>query len=60
MKPLIEAMVLEGSYNMKEPCYSKTLVNKKTPKCLQGAPWSEYAQSIMGDDISKFDADIKT
>ena len=34
MKPFIEAMTLEGSYNMKEPCYNKSLVNKKSPKCL--------------------------
>ena len=34
MKPLIEAMELEGSYVMKPPCYNRTLINKKNPKCL--------------------------
>ena len=59
MKPLMEGMYQEGSYNMKDPCYNKSLVNKKSPKCLQGAPWSEQAQVIMGDNISDYDSDIK-
>ena len=42
--PLINAMILEGSYNLKEPCYNKTLVNEVSPTCLQGNKWSERAQ----------------
>lgn len=41
MKPLVEAMTLEGSYSMKEPCYDSTLVNRNSPECLQGNGWSE-------------------
>lgn len=42
LKPLVDAMVLENSYNMKDPCYAQTLVNPADdPKCLQGSPWSE-------------------
>lgn len=34
MKPLIAAMELEGSYEMKKPCYDKTLVDRDSPICL--------------------------
>lgn len=40
MKPLLDAMTLEGSYALKDPCYDKTLVNQDSPKCLHGSPWS--------------------
>jgi len=40
MKPLLDAMHLEGSYALKQPCYSKTLVNEYSPKCQHGSPWS--------------------
>lgn len=60
MKPLIDAMTLEGSYAMKAPCYSDKLVNEKSPECLQGSPWSEYAQKIMGGNLADKNADITT
>ena len=40
MKPLIDGMVLEGSYSLKDPCYADTLINPSNPKCLKGAPWT--------------------
>lgn len=60
MKPLIEAMALEGGYMMKEPCYDKTLVNRDSPVCMQGSPWSEKAQKIMGGFLADEGVDIKT
>lgn len=60
MKPLIEAMALEGGYMMKEPCYDKTLVNRDSPVCMQGSPWSEQAQKIMGGFLADEGVDIKT
>jgi len=60
MAPLLEAMTLEGSYSMKAPCYDKTLVNRHAPTCMQGAPWSEKAQKIMGGKLSDKGADIST
>lgn len=47
-KPLIDAMTLEGSYNMKPACYGHDLVNEDSPACLHGSPWAEQAQKIMG------------
>lgn len=52
LKPLVDAMVLENSYNMKDPCYASTLVNPADdPKCLSGSPWSEQAQYIMAGEL---------
>lgn len=58
MKPLIDAMTLEGSYTMKPPCYDKTLVNEVSPKCLHGSPWSRHAQKVMGGNIADKNDDI--
>lgn len=52
-KPMIDAMFLEGSYNIKIPCYNKGLVNPTTPKeCMSGSPWVTKAQIMMGGDTS--------
>lgn len=59
-QPLIDAMVLEDSYNIKDPCYGHDLVNPDVPTCLQGSKWSERAQAIMGGDISDKHAKIVT
>lgn len=41
LKPLLDAMTLEGSYAMKPPCYAKDLVNPvDDPTCLHGSPWN--------------------
>lgn len=58
MTPLIDAMTYEGSYAMKEPCYDRTLVNRKSPKCLQGSAWTEFAQGVMAGNIADKDAGI--
>ena len=45
LKPLIDGMVLENSYNMKDPCYAHDLVNPTDdPKCSAGSKWVEQAQ----------------
>jgi hypothetical protein len=59
-QPLMTAMALEGSYNIKEPCYNKTLVNSDIKTCLQGSKWTEYAQAVMGGDIGDKSANIST
>ena len=60
MQPLIDAMILEGSYNIKEACYSKNLVNPDTPTCLHGSKWSEMAQALMAGDLPAKNAQINT
>ena len=48
-QPFIDAMFLEGSYNIKIPCYNKNLVNPHTPKeCMSGSPWVTQSQVRMG------------
>lgn len=51
MKPLLAGMELEGSYEMKDPCYNKGLINDYSPKCLHGSQWTPVAQSIMGGNL---------
>lgn len=47
-KPFVDGMQLEGSYNLKIPCYNKNLVNPDSPhECMRGSPWSTQAQLIM-------------
>ena len=42
LKPLIDGMLLENSYNMKDPCYAHDLVSPTDdPTCLPGSPWAE-------------------
>ena len=47
---LVEGFVMEGSYNMKDPCYGHELLNPTDdPTCLHGNPWTQqYTQNIMG------------
>lgn len=52
LQPLADAMELEGDFNMKPGCDSANLTNPRSPKCLQGAPWSETAQAIMGNGVA--------
>jgi hypothetical protein len=53
-------MLLEGSYNLKEPCYSDNLVNPDTPTCLHGSKWAEQAQAGMAGDLPDKNAKINT
>ena len=41
IKPLLDAMKLEGSYALKPPCYDHDLINRKTdPTCGHGSPFN--------------------
>ncbi len=46
-------MELEGSYQLKKPCYGHDLVNPTNdPTCLHGAPWHvQHTQRIMGGQL---------
>lgn len=60
-QPFIDGMVLEGSYNLKIPCYNKNLVNPDSPKeCMRGSPWVSQAQVIMGGSTADEDVTIDT
>jgi len=48
LAPMVEAMKLEGYYNLKKPCYTSPLVNLEDPTCLHGSPWNAAnAERIM-------------
>ena len=50
-QPFLDGLELEGSYALKDPCYSKSLKSPDDPKCMPGSPWTAYAQSVMGGDL---------
>lgn len=41
LQPLIDAMVLEGNYQLKPPCYNIDLINPESLTCLHGSPWND-------------------
>jgi hypothetical protein len=41
MRPFIDVMIQEGSYIMKDACYSDDMINPTVPTCLKGSPWVE-------------------
>ena len=51
LTPLINALLLEGSYAYKPPCYNSSLTNDKLATCQQGSQWSSIAQAIMGGEL---------
>lgn len=52
MGVFLDAMNLEGSYNMKPPCNDVPIVNPVDPACLKGSPWvQDSALSIL---VGKF------
>jgi len=52
MKPLIDSMILEGSAQLKQPCFKKELINPRDdPSCLPGSPWVQTAQEIIAGKL---------
>lgn len=53
LAPLIKAIEMEGSYIMKDACYSSDDVNPPSNTCLHGSPWvAEHAVNIL---VGSFD-----
>mmetsp|Transcript_5600 Transcript_5600/g.9631 ORF Transcript_5600/g.9631 Transcript_5600/m.9631 type:complete len:215 (+) Transcript_5600:873-1517(+) len=49
VKPIIDAMDLEGYYQIKPPCYASETMNPDVPTCLKGSPYvTKYVHDIMG------------
>lgn len=49
LKPLIEGIEMEGSYQLKPPCYGHETENPDLPTCYHGNPWTnQYTQPMMG------------
>lgn len=49
LKPLVEGIEMEGSYQLKPPCYGHETENPDVPTCFKGNPWtSQYTQPTMG------------
>lgn len=51
LKGLIAAMLLEGNYNIKPPCYDSTLINPICKICQWGSKWIEEVSKSMGGNI---------
>lgn len=52
MKPLVDALILEGNYQTKPPCYNTNLINPDDVTCLHGAPWHvQNTQRLMGGTL---------
>jgi len=52
VQPLVDAIVMEGSFQLKPPCFDSDLVNHPSAKCAHGSPWhNEYTQRIMGGNL---------
>lgn len=53
LKPLIDGLSEEGSYQLKTPCNGNSDINADTPKkCLRGSPWISKAQLLMSKESS--------
>jgi hypothetical protein len=39
LEPLVEAMLLEGYYNLKPACYASPEINPEVPTCFSGSPF---------------------
>ena len=49
LKGLLEGIEMEGSYQLKPPCYGHETENPRVPTCFHGNPWTEeYTQNMMG------------
>ena len=51
VRPLIDAMWLEGSYHLKTPCTSTSGEAVDQNNCQKGSPWAEYAAVFMAGNI---------
>lgn len=53
LRPIVDALELEGYYYTKPACNNKPyLVNPDDITCLHGSPWNmQYSQPTMGGDL---------
>eukprot|EP00352_Strombidinopsis_acuminata_P005277 CAMPEP_0176372020 /NCGR_PEP_ID=MMETSP0126-20121128/25105_1 /TAXON_ID=141414 ORGANISM="Strombidinopsis acuminatum, Strain SPMC142" /NCGR_SAMPLE_ID=MMETSP0126 /ASSEMBLY_ACC=CAM_ASM_000229 /LENGTH=441 /DNA_ID=CAMNT_0017731709 /DNA_START=295 /DNA_END=1623 /DNA_ORIENTATION=+ len=54
LAPLVSGMEMEGSYNLKEPCYTEEDVNPPSNTCSHGSPWmAEHAVKTFIGEFEK-------
>jgi len=52
MDPIVESMILEGSYHIRVPCYNISTINPDWPtRCERGNKWVTEAQKMMAGDL---------
>jgi len=52
MDPIIEGMIMEGSYHIRPACYNISTINPDWPtQCERGNKWTSEAQKMMGGDL---------
>jgi hypothetical protein len=50
--PIVEGMIMEGSYNLHVPCYNISTINPDLPtQCERGNKWVTEAQKMMAGDL---------
>jgi len=60
LAPLISAIEMEGSYIMKDACYTSDDVNPPSDICLHGSPWmSQYAVKTLVGTLEKSNISIE-
>lgn len=53
LKGMLDAMELEGNYNLKPPCYSHQLIDPSSKTCTSGSPWiDQHAQLTMAGPLA--------
>jgi len=54
LKPIIDSLIMEGSYHIKIPCYNISTINPDEPRqCERGNKWSTVASYLMAGDVAK-------
>lgn len=54
LKPIIDSLIMEGSYHIKIPCYNISTINPDWPKkCERGNKWTTQASYLMAGDLTK-------
>ncbi|MFZ9594744.1 MAG: alpha/beta hydrolase [Bdellovibrionia bacterium] len=51
VRPLIDAMWLEGSYHLLPPCTARVPNGVDQNHCQKGSKWAEYASTVMAGEI---------
>lgn len=54
LAPLVSGMEMEGSYALKDPCYTSDDINPPSDTCLHGSPWmAEHAVKTFIGEFEK-------
>jgi hypothetical protein len=59
-KPIVDSIIMEGSYHLRVPCYNISTINPDWPKaCERGNLWTNEASKLMAGDYASDNVDIE-